>query len=46
MVGDVVSQTRVSGEKGTYDPHENSVAHYPLGYQDTFAQNIIHNKYM
>ena len=31
----VVSQARVSGGNQTYDSHANSLAHYPLDYQDT-----------
>ena len=31
----VMSQTRVSGENSTHDPHVNSLAHYPLYYQST-----------
>ena len=34
MLG-VVSQTRVSGENRTHDPHANSLANYPLDYQGT-----------
>ena len=31
----VVSQTRVSDENRTHDPHANSREHYPLYYQGT-----------
>ena len=38
---DVVSQIRVSGSNQTHDPHANSLAHYPIDYQDTQFKLIL-----
>ena len=37
----VVSQTRVSGGNRTHDTHTNSLAHYPLDYQDTHIKFLF-----
>ena len=39
----VMSQTRISGGNRTHDPLANSLAHYPLDYQDTPKQIKINN---
>ena len=36
----IVLQIRVSGGNRTHDPYANSLAHYPLDYQDT--QCVLH----
>ena len=37
----VVSQTRVSDENRSNDPHANSLAYYPLDYKRTQLNQII-----
>ena len=45
LVLDVVSQTIVSGGNRTYDPHANSLVHYPLDYKATQTVGFLYIYY-